>query len=188
MPSSPSPPLAPLRPRLCESVRRHLESERELLEEIRQSILDWPATLVPSPRMDEFHVRIADWSERRSSIIAIREELLSQLQLAFEMPGVRRFSMFGWGDHELNLLEESFRQVRLSAARLSGAVRATSRTLQFWSQAVAGLLADLSGENPRAGRYSPNGHRIAAHATSTSVPHAGLSMPNRPTSSPILDS
>jgi hypothetical protein len=155
---------------LCTQVGWHLAAERDYLEAIRRCVLDWPAGLVGSPREAAAARRMAELDGDRGRLWQERERLLAELQTAFDAPTVRRFSAFDWDVSARERLESHLREVRGSVARLSGAIRASGRTLRAWSEAVTELLAGLTGDDPRAGRYSSAGRRVdAAGATMVSA-------------------
>ena len=147
---------------LCESVCRHLDRERRYLERIRECILEWPAQLVAATHLSDAKRQMTELESERQELWNERDHLLERLRAEFHVVEVQRISQYPWSGRERELLERSQREVRLSIARLKGAIRGSSRTLMYWSESVTYLLSGLTGADPRAGRYTSTGGRAGA--------------------------
>ena len=136
-----------------------LADEATYLDRVRQCVLDWPATLISTMRTELVTAQLAELEQARDRLADQRLALLADLRRAYVAPDVARFSAFPWPDGEREQVREAARRVRHSIARLSGAIRASNRTLAAWSEAVTALLAGLMGHDPRATRYTAQGRR-----------------------------
>lgn len=159
MPENPMFDLSTERVRLCTRVREHLAAEAAYLERVRKCVLDWPTALIPSLRMNVVSTQIFELNEAQLGLWQAREALFGELRQAFAAPDVVRLTAFPWNNDERDQLAVGLSRVRQSVARLTGAVRASSRTLSAWSDAVAQLLVGLTGQDPRAARYTSQARR-----------------------------